>query len=72
MHKFILALSIMTTITVVALQAPLALAQGQGPPGGPPVHIGNPHDVRGGPPIASCSADFHQGASCKNTPNSLP
>ena len=26
-----------------------------------PVHIGNPHDFRPGPPIPSCNANFHQG-----------
>jgi len=64
MRKFILASAIMTTIgaitTVVALQTPLALAQGQGPPS---VHIGNPHDFRPDPLIPNCSAldqgNFH-------------
>ena len=70
MHKFILALSIMTTITVVALQTPLALAQGQGPPGGPPVHIGNPHSFTPGPPIPSCNAEpaNPQAGGCKVIP----
>jgi len=57
MDKLILALAIMTTVvattTVVAVQTPLAFAQGKGPP---LVHIGNPHDFQPGPPIPSCTA----------------
>ena len=66
MHKLILALAIMTTITVVAVQAPLALA-GQGPP---LVHIGNPHDFQPGPPIPSCNSEpaNPQAGGCKVTP----
>jgi hypothetical protein len=67
MHKFILALAIMTT--VVAVQTPLALAAPA-----PNAHFGNPHDYKPGPPIPSCAADFNQGPpndpqqGCRDTP----
>jgi hypothetical protein len=40
-----------------------------------PPKLGNPHDFRTGPPIPSCSADFHQGPpddelkGCRDTKN---
>jgi hypothetical protein len=70
MRKFIFALAIMTTVVVV--QTPLALAQGNAHP---PIGLfGNPHDFRPGPPIPSCSANFNQGPpndpikGCRVTP----
>ena len=77
MDKLILALAIMTTVvattTVVAVQTPLAFAQGKGPPS---VHIGNPHDppfgppYGPGPPIPSCNAEpaNPQAGGCKVIP----
>ena len=73
MHKLILALALMATITVVAVHTSSAFAQlGNGKP--PISVVGNPHGFSTGPPIPSCSADFHQGPpndpskGCKLTP----
>jgi hypothetical protein len=54
LFSFVITLAI--TTTYVATMCPVHTVEANKPP-----KLGNPHDFRPGPPIPSCSADFHQG-----------